>query len=69
MIVDFSNNYKLPVKFLNNSVPSYIRLSYDQIKAVQDRNLHNCLKLGLTKDQYMSLIDPDYPPIIYGICG
>ena len=49
---------KFPIGYLNHKFPGFIGLTIDQIIAVKDRNL---IKSGLDIDDYMSLIDPDYP--------
>jgi hypothetical protein len=50
--------YKYPISYLNNKFPGFIGLTIDQILAVKSRDLLNS---GLSIDDYMSLIDPDYP--------
>lgn len=52
------NSYKFPISFMNHKFPGFIGLTIDQIKAVKQRNL---FASGLDIDDYMSLIDPDYP--------
>ena len=49
---------KYPCRYLNNKFPGFIGLTIDQIIAVKSRDLLNS---NLSTDDYMSLIDPDYP--------
>lgn len=63
---DLSDGYKVSVKFVNRSYPSYIMLNYEQILAVISKDLLAAKRSGLSTDIYMSLIDPDYPAIVTG---
>jgi len=52
------NEYKYIIKFINGKFPGFIGLTINQLIAVKNRDYLNS-KLSL--DDYMSLIDPDYP--------
>ena len=52
------NGYNYIIKFINNKFPGFIGLTLDQLIAVKQRDYLNS---GLSLDDYMSLIDPDYP--------
>jgi len=52
------DEYKFPVAYLNNKFPGFIGLTVEQIIAVKQRDLFGS---NLSIDDYMSLIDPDYP--------
>lgn len=52
------DEWKFPIAYLNHKFPGFIGLTVDQIIAVKQRNL---FESGLHIDDYMSLIDPDYP--------
>ena len=52
------NGYYYIIKFINNKFPGFIGLTVDQLIAVKNRDYINS---GLPLDDYMSLIDPDYP--------
>ena len=56
MLIVEENRY--PIKYLNNKFPGFIGLTLDQIIAVKSRDLLNS---NLSIDDYMSLVDPDYP--------
>ena len=48
------------IRFTNNP-KRYIDMNWNQILAVSDRNMYLAGCLGINRDTYMSLIDPDYP--------
>ena len=52
------DEYKFPIAYLNNKFPGFIGLTMKQIIAVKQRDLFGS---NLSIDDYMSLIDPDYP--------
>ena len=52
------DSYKFPIRYMNHKFPGFIGLTIDQIIAVKQRNL---FASGLNIDDYMSLINPDYP--------
>lgn len=49
---------KIPIIYINHKFPGYIWLTEDQYKAVCQRDIYGS---NLSMDDYMSLIDPDYP--------
>lgn len=49
---------KIPVIYVNHKFPGYIWLTENQYKAVCQRDIYGS---NLSMDNYMSLIDPDYP--------
>ena len=40
-----------------------VKLTLDQLEAIENRDLLKATSLGVIPDIYMSCIDPDYPPI------
>ena len=52
------DEFKYPCKYLNDKFPGFIGLTISQIIAVRQRDYFNS---GLSIDDYMSLIDKDYP--------
>ena len=52
---------KIPIYFLNGKSPGYIDLSPNQYLAVYYRDLITARNLGLSTEDYMSLMDKDYP--------
>lgn len=48
------------IRFANNP-KHYTDMNWDQILAVSNRNMSLAGSLGINRDIYMSLIDPDYP--------
>ena len=55
------DTYKRPYKYLNRKFPGFIGLTRDQYFAVIRRDIHTAMILGLSFDDYMSLIDKNYP--------
>jgi hypothetical protein len=49
---------KYPIAYMNHKFPGFIGLTIEQILAVKQRDYFGS---GLSIDDYMSLIDPDYP--------
>jgi hypothetical protein len=52
---------KIPYRYLNGKFPGFIGLTKDQYLAVYYRDLISARNLGLSTNDYMSLIDKDYP--------
>ena len=52
---------KRPCRYLNGKFPGFIGLSLDQYLAVYYRDLITARNLGLSTEDYMSLMDKDYP--------
>ena len=45
---------------LANDPYHYVKLTLQQVRAIEDRDLLASINLGLCLDTYMSCIDPDY---------
>lgn len=56
----YQNDWKIPFKYANRKFPGFVGLTRPQFNAVVNHQLQLALNLGISYDDYMSLLYKDY---------
>ena len=59
----YQNEWKLPFKYANGKFPGFIGLTRPQFIAIVNRQLQLALNLGISYNDYMSLLYKNFPKV------